>query len=101
MFSRQAIKIMDFRCVLVCQNRTCRKQGGEKVLAAFEAHSVVGVKVVGSGCLGQCGMGPMVRVIPDEVWYCRVRPDEVSALVERHLKGGKAIAAMLYRKFHP
>ena len=92
---------MDFRCVLVCQNRTCRKQGAEKVLAAFETHSVVGVKVVGSSCLGQCGMGPMVRVIPDEVWYCRVRPDEVPVLVERHLKGGKAIAAMLYRKFHP
>lgn len=91
----------DARCVLVCQNRTCRKHGAQKVLAAFEAHSVVGVKVVGSGCLGQCGMGPMVRVIPDEVWYCHVSPDEVSAVVERHLKGGKAIAAMLYRKFHP
>lgn len=89
------------RCVLVCQHRSCRKQGGDKVLAAFGAHSVAGVRVVGSGCLGQCGMGPMVRIVPDEVWYCRVRPDEVPVVVERHLKGGQAIAAMLYRKFHP
>ncbi len=88
------------RCVLVCQNRTCRKQGAEKVLAAFQAHPVSGVTVTGSSCLGQCGMGPMVKVMPDRVWYCRVQPNEVTAVVERHLLGGKAIASMLYRKFH-
>jgi (2Fe-2S) ferredoxin len=42
----------------------------------------------------------MVKILPDEVWYCRVHPDEVPAVVERHLLGGQAIAAMLYQKFH-
>ncbi len=88
------------RCVLVCQNRTCRKQGAGKVLAVFQAHPVVGVEVIGSGCLGQCGMGPMVKVMPDEVWYCRVHPDEVSAVVKCHLRDGKPVSAMLYQKFH-
>jgi len=88
------------RCVLICQNHTCRKQGAGKVLAAFQAHPVPGVTVIGSSCLGQCGMGPMVRVIPEEVWYCRVHSDEVPAVVERHLLGGQPIKSMLYRKFH-
>lgn len=84
------------RCVMVCQNRTCRKQGAAKVLAAFQSHLVAEVTVKGSSCLGQCGNGPMVIVLPDQVWYSRVQPAEVPAVVERHLQGGCPVAAMLY-----
>ena len=87
--------------VLICQHRTCRKQGAAKVLAAFQGHPAAGVTVTGSSCLGQCGEGPMVLVQPEEVWYSRVQPDEVPAVVERHLIGGEPVKAMLYRKFHP
>jgi (2Fe-2S) ferredoxin len=87
--------------VLVCQNRTCSKQGAGKVLAAFQAHAVPSVTVTGSSCLGQCGMGPMVLITPEQVWYSCVRPDEVPVVVERHLLGGQPVAAMLYPKFHP
>ena len=87
--------------VFVCQNRTCRKQGAGKVLAAFQVHSVPDVTVIGSSCLGQCGNGPMVLVTPEQVWYSRVQPSEVPAVVERHLRGGHPIAAMLYPQFHP
>jgi len=48
------------RQVLVCQNRTCRKQSAAKVLAAFGQLSPSEVEVVASSCLGQCGNGPMV-----------------------------------------
>lgn len=87
--------------VLVCQNRTCSKQGAGKVLAAFQAHALPGVTVTGSSCLGQCGMGPMVLVTPEQVWYSNVHPDEVPAVVKRHLLEGRPVAAMLYPKFHP
>jgi len=89
-----------YRRVLVCQNRTCRKQGATKVLAAFQDLPVTDVAIVPSSCLGECGNGPMVLVMPEKVWYGRVRPDEVPAIVERHLRGGKPVAAMLYPKFH-
>ncbi|HLO51965.1 MAG TPA: (2Fe-2S) ferredoxin domain-containing protein [Kamptonema sp.] len=89
-----------FRRVLICQNRTCRKQGGAKVLAVFQDLPVPDVTIVPSSCLGECGNGPMVLVMPEEVWYDRVCPDEVQAIVERHLRGGKPVAAMLYPKFH-
>jgi (2Fe-2S) ferredoxin len=88
------------RCVQVCQNRSCRKQGSAKVLAAFHSHPVAGVTVVGSNCLGQCGNGPMVMVLPDQVWYSRVQPAEVPTVVKRHLQGGCPVAAMLYPRFH-
>ncbi len=88
------------RRVLVCQNRTCRKQGAAKVLAAFGKLSPSEVEVVASSCLGQCGSGPMVLVVPEEVWYCGVCEEEVAAIADRHLRGGKPVEAMLYRKFH-
>ncbi|MBV8886392.1 MAG: (2Fe-2S) ferredoxin domain-containing protein [Chroococcidiopsidaceae cyanobacterium CP_BM_RX_35] len=87
--------------VLVCQNRTCRKQGASKVLSAFQARPVQNITVTGSGCLGQCGNGPMVLVIPEQVWYSGVQPSEVPAVIERHLKGGQPIVPMLYPQFHP
>lgn len=88
------------KCVRVCQNRTCKKQGAAKVLAAFEASPVAGVDVMASGCLGQCGNGPMVLVLPDLVWYCGVKPSEVPQVIEQHLCDGKPVSAMLYRRFH-
>ena len=87
--------------VLVCQNRSCRKLGAKQVLIAFQAIPVAGVTVTGSACLGECGNGPMVLILPEKVWYNRVRADEVPTVVERHLQGGVAIASMLYPKFHP
>jgi (2Fe-2S) ferredoxin len=89
-----------FRQVFVCQNRTCRKQGAAKVLAAFKKLSGSEVEVVASSCLGQCGNGPMVLVMPEKVWYSGVCAEEVPAVIERHLRGGKPVEAMLYRKFH-
>ncbi len=89
------------KTVRVCQNRTCRKQGAAKVLAAFEALPVPGVSVTGSGCLGQCGNGPMVLVLPERVWYSGVRPHEVPLVVEQHLMRGERVTQMLYYRFHP
>jgi len=88
------------RQILVCQHRTCRKQGAAKVLAAFQALPVNGVTVSGSPCLGECGNGPMVVVLLEETWYCRVHPDEVPTVVQRHIKDGQPVKAMLYRKYH-
>ncbi len=88
------------RCVRVCQNRTCKQQGAAKVLAAFTSLPVANVTIMASGCLGQCGNGPMVLVLPDMVWYSGVKPDEVPLLVKQHLLGGETVKQMLYRRFH-
>jgi (2Fe-2S) ferredoxin len=89
------------RQVMVCQNRSCRKQGAAAVLAAFQSSAVTDVTVIASSCLGQCGNGPMVLVTPDQIWYSDVHPQEVSKVVERHLQGGHPVVSMLYPKYHP
>lgn len=89
------------KCVQICQHRSCRKQGAAEVLAAFQALPLPNVTVTASGCLGQCGNGPMVLVLPEMVWYCRVLPLEVQTLIEKHLLGGQRVHRMLYHRFHP
>ncbi|UNU22869.1 (2Fe-2S) ferredoxin domain-containing protein [Microcoleus vaginatus] len=88
------------RCVLVCQYLSCLKNGSAAVLAAFEAQQVPGVKVEATSCQGQCTTGPTVRVTPDEIWYCRVKPSDVPLIVEDHLKEGKPVEALFNPRIH-
>lgn len=90
----------DAGCVLVCQHTSCRAAGAAAVLAAFEASEVVGATVKGCGCQGQCSSGPTVRIIPEETWYCRVQPSDVSIIVEQHLIGGKPVEDKLHPRIH-
>lgn len=98
---------MATQTVLICQNRSCRKAGSAKVLAAFQAEllslaalSPADIQIIGSACLGQCGNGPMVLVMPEQVWYHRIQAEEVPAIVQRHLKEGQWVKPLLYPKFH-
>jgi (2Fe-2S) ferredoxin len=68
-------------CVLICQHQTCRKQGAAKVLAAFRAMNIPNIRSDGCGCLGNCGNGPMVLVLPARIWYYRVHPQDVSKII--------------------
>jgi (2Fe-2S) ferredoxin len=89
------------RIVLVCQNTTCSQQGSAKVLAALQSQAPDGVTVKRSGCLGECGSGPMVLVMPEETWYACVRPQDVPKIVSQHLEGNQVVSHKLYSKFHP
>jgi NADH:ubiquinone oxidoreductase subunit E len=73
---------MNFYCVLICQGRSCRKQGSAKVLEIFRSYNLTKYTIEDSGCLGQCGMGPMVLILPDRTWYDRVLPQEVDSIVQ-------------------
>jgi (2Fe-2S) ferredoxin len=70
--------------VLICQNTACRKTGAAKVLKAFQAKLDPQETALGCGCLGQCGNGPMVLVLPDQIWYYQVHVEQVSAIIECH-----------------
>jgi (2Fe-2S) ferredoxin len=89
------------KTVLVCQNRTCLKDGSAQVLAALQTYDISEVTVSGTGCLGQCGSGPMILVMPEQIWYSRVHHSEVPVLVKEHLQGNKPVQSMMYPKFHP
>ncbi len=89
------------RCVWVCQHQTCLRHGSAQVLEAFLQFEGSEVVIEASGCMGQCSIGPTVRVSPDEIWYYRVQPQDVPTIVEQHLKGGQPVQEKLNPRIHP
>jgi (2Fe-2S) ferredoxin len=55
------------------------------------------VRVNHSGCMDQCGFGPMIVVYPETVWYAGVRPEDVEEIVREHLVGGHPVERLRYR----
>ena len=94
------------RHVFVCvAGGTCPTQGGEAVHAAMKALAKerlgpAAVRVNKSGCLGQCGHGPMVCVYPENVWYAAVRVEDVPEFVEEQLVRGRPVERLLFRGHH-
>ncbi|WP_107669226.1 (2Fe-2S) ferredoxin domain-containing protein [Cyanothece sp. BG0011] len=68
------------RRILVCQGRCCRKDGSKQLLTAFESQTPPDVQITPCGCLGQCGNGPNIVILPDKKIYQRVSEKDVSVL---------------------
>lgn len=66
--------------ILVCQGRCCRKDGSKQVLKAFESETPPDVKIIPCGCLGQCGNGPNIVVLPEKNLYQQVSVKDISTL---------------------
>ncbi|MBW4660031.1 MAG: (2Fe-2S) ferredoxin domain-containing protein [Drouetiella hepatica Uher 2000/2452] len=76
-------------CILMCQKSDCCKRGSREVAKALQAELSdrgLPVTIKATGCMKRCKEGANV-VMPDKTRYSRVRPDEVSALVDRHFAG--------------
>jgi (2Fe-2S) ferredoxin len=84
--------------VLICQHQSCLAQGSAEVLAAFLEKS--DAEIIPAGCQGQCNLGATVRVLPDETWYCRVKPIDVDTIVESHLRNDQPVELLLHPRFH-
>jgi (2Fe-2S) ferredoxin len=90
--------------ILVCANQrppghprgSCGENGAQRVLEkmseGIEAKMLFGRAILStSSCLGPCSMGPVVIVYPDNVWYNRVKPEDVDEILEKHIVQGKKV----------
>ncbi len=93
--------LTQFRCILVCQNRSCQRNGSAALLEAFQALDLPQVFASGSDCLGQCSSGPTVQVLPDRTWYCRITVSDVATIAQQHLQADRPVQHLLHPRFHP
>jgi (2Fe-2S) ferredoxin len=64
----------------------------ETFFAEFQQRFLWGrFSVASSSCVGPCSQGPNVLVYPDGVLYNGVRPEDVAAIIEEHLIGGRPV----------
>lgn len=89
----------DHKTILVCQSRTCRKYGSKRILKAFLTDPVTNTEIIASGCLGQCGNGLMVLILPEKIWYWHISPQYVLLIKQQHLQHNCIVTQLLYPKF--
>ncbi len=70
----------------------------EALMNSLEAEGVLGeVKVVQTGCIGSCDLGPVVVVYPEGTFYQRVCPNDVPEIVREHIVKGRPVERLLHR----
>lgn len=89
--------------ILVCKGTGCVSSGSAEVKEALEKEIEKKglsneVKVVQTGCLGLCELGPNVLVYPEGSYYCRVKPSDVPEIIEEHLLKGRIVERLLYKE---
>ena len=88
--------------VLVCGGGGCLSSGAGAVRDAFVSElKKLGldgeVKVVETGCMGACDLGPIAIVHPDGTFYQKLKPEDVGRIVEEHLLKGRVVEELRYK----
>ena len=52
--------------------------------------------VVTTGCFGFCEKGPIVKVLPDNIFYVEVKPSDAEEIVEEHVLKGRPVPRLMY-----
>ncbi|MFQ5878096.1 MAG: ferredoxin, partial [Acidobacteriota bacterium] len=93
--------------VLICTGPRCGgERNSERVRREFRKELVrqavlTGVKETQCICFGLCRAGPNVIVYPEGVLYCGVRPADVAEIVREHIRGGRVVERLLFRREAP
>jgi len=103
MILRRKVEKMDLyrRQVLICGGTGCISTGCKGVLNEFvkeiKNHNLTEeVKVVETGCIGTCDLGPVLVIYPEGIFYQKVSVDDVKEIVEEHLVKGQYVKRLMY-----
>jgi NADH-quinone oxidoreductase subunit F len=104
------------RKIVICTGTGCIANGALEVKEAFEKGlSAAGFTTVESfdslsqvtepktsvylsksGCQGFCQMGPLVSIMPEDILYTKVKPENVADIIEKTIKNGEVIQDLLF-----
>ncbi len=92
------------RTILVCCGTGCLANGSLEVADEFRrlieargADARVECQVKRTGCNGFCENGPIVKILPDDIIYYKVRRRDVQEIMDKTVAEGQAVERLLYR----
>lgn len=96
-------KNIEKRDILICGGTGCKASKSEQILRNFNRYiDLAGlsdkVHVSITGCFGFCEKGPIVKILPDNVFYTHVTPEDVEDIVRDHLVKGNVVERLLYEE---
>jgi NADH:ubiquinone oxidoreductase subunit F (NADH-binding)/(2Fe-2S) ferredoxin len=86
--------------ITVCAGTGCCASGGIEVREALEKavrEKGVDAQVKITGCRGFCEQGPLVTVLPQNIFYTKVQPKHAAQIVTKTLIEGEPVEALLYK----
>ena len=91
------------REVIVCGGTGCKVSKGDEIKYEFKREIALNnlkdkVKVIMTGCFGFCAEGPIVKILPDNVIYVKVKPQDVRKIVDEHLMNNRVVTALTYKE---
>ncbi len=49
-----------------------------------------------TGCFGFCSQGPIIKIHPEDVFYVKVKMEDIEELIEEHIVNNKIVKRLLY-----
>lgn len=98
--------------IFICENKRppddprgcCFDKGGSEIREVFKKRiAELGLKVKvranSSGCLDACEFGPTIVVYPEQIWYGKVKIDDVEEIIQSHVISNKPVQRLMIN--HP
>ncbi|HPN64806.1 MAG TPA: NADH-ubiquinone oxidoreductase-F iron-sulfur binding region domain-containing protein [Candidatus Goldiibacteriota bacterium] len=100
------------RRIIICAGTACVANGALKLFDAVKAVAEKeGIKIeielkhddkggnhlTKSGCQGFCQMGPLVTIMPEDILYTKVKPEDAEEIVKSTIEKGIVIERLLYK----
>ncbi|MBR5906854.1 MAG: NADH-quinone oxidoreductase subunit NuoF [Bacteroidales bacterium] len=87
--------------ILTCGGTGCKASQSHLISENFKKliadNNLEGkVEVITTGCFGFCEKGPIVKIIPDNTFYTKVKPEDAEEIFTEHIIGGKRVNRLLY-----
>lgn len=91
------------KSILVCGGTGCHASKSLDVINVLEkeiknAGLENEVDVVSTGCFGFCEKGPIVKVVPDNVFYVEVTAEKAKLIVYEHISKNIIVDELLYKE---
>ncbi len=77
----------------------CDARGGTMLRNYMKAKAkkmgIAKVRINAAGCLDRCEHGPAMVIYPDGVWYRCATREDVDAVLEHHVVGGRPVERLM------
>ncbi|MDI6600980.1 MAG: NADH-quinone oxidoreductase subunit NuoF [Thermoanaerobacteraceae bacterium] len=91
------------KTVLICTGPSCLSKHSLDIVNEFnnrveeyDLNVDVLPTLKATGCQGLCEKGPLVRILPDDVFYCSVKIKDVEEIIQKTIIEGTVIDRLLY-----
>jgi NADH:ubiquinone oxidoreductase subunit F (NADH-binding)/(2Fe-2S) ferredoxin len=87
--------------IMVCGGSGCTENHSEALLdnlkLELEANALENdIHVIRTGCFGLCNFGPIVKIVPGDVIYTKVTPEDAKDIVTEHIMKNRKVERLLY-----